>query len=312
MSKRRYVGVVLLAALVFAVAACGAGESGKSGQGESSGRMIEHAMGETEVSENPERVVVLDTGELDSAITLGIVPVGAVEAIPGQGFLSYLEGTEGIENVGTIEQPNLEAIALLEPDLILSSNMRHEDIYEELSGIAPTVFTERTGVTWKENFDLHAEALNRTEEAELVKSEYQGRIQEFQEAMGDRLNETEVSVVRFLPDQVRLYQKGSFVGTVLEDAGLLRPESQRDESETFLEANKEQIGDLNADVMFVSTYGPAEETPVEEFQGDPLWSGLEVVQGGRVYEVPDDLWMLGIGYTAANGVVDDLSRYLVG
>ena len=266
----------MLAALIFALAACG-GEPGGSGQKEASGRTIEHAMGETEVSDDPERVVVLDTEELDSAITLGIVPVGAVEAVPGEGLLSYLEGTEEIEKVGTIEQPNLEGIAALDPDLILSSKLRHEDIYEELSGIAPTVFAERTGVTWKENFDLHAEALNRTEEAELVESEYAGRIEEFQEAMGDRLEETEVSVVRFLPDQVRLYQKGSFVGTVLEDAGLSRPESQRDEEETFLEANREQIGDLNGDVMFVSTYGPAEETPIEQFQSDPLWSGLEVV-----------------------------------
>ncbi len=53
--------------------------------------------------------------------------------------------------------------------------------------------------------------------------------------MRDRPNETEVSAVRFLSDQVRLYQKGSFVGTVLEDAGLSRPESQRGEGETFLE-----------------------------------------------------------------------------
>ena len=150
----------------------------------------------------------------------------------------------------------------------------------------------------------------RAEEAELVESEYAGRIEEFQEAMGDRLEETKVSVVRFLPDQVRLYQKGSFVGTVLEDAGLSRPESQRDEGETFLEANREQTSNLNGDVRFVSTYGPAEETPIEQFQSDPLWSGLEVVQQGNVFEVPDDVWMLGIGYTAANGIMDDLTRYL--
>lgn len=39
---------------------------------------------------------------------------------------------------------------------------------------------------------------------------------------------------------------------------------------------------------------------------------MKAVQQGRVYGVSDDLWMLGIGYTAANGVIDDLTRYLLG
>lgn len=70
--------------------------------------------------------------------------------------------------MGTIEQPNLEKIAALEPDLILSSKLCHEQIYEQLNEIAPTVFSETTGVTWKENFEVHAEALGRTEEADRV------------------------------------------------------------------------------------------------------------------------------------------------
>lgn len=35
-----------------------------------------------------------------------------------------------------------------------------------------------------------------------------------------------------------------------------------------------------------------------------------VVKKGQVYEVPDDCWMLGIGITAVNKVVDDLFTYL--
>ncbi len=131
-------------------------------------------------------------GQFDSVMTLGVKPVGAVEAIEGAGYPKYLEGTEGIENVGSIEQPNLEKIASLDPDLILSSELRHEAVYEQLSEIAPTVFTETTGVTWKENFKVHAEALGRTEEAGIVKKEYQARVDEFRRAMGE--NPPEVSV----------------------------------------------------------------------------------------------------------------------
>src|SRR5687768_15188777 len=135
-------------------ACSGSGGSAQQEAGSGGSRSVEHAMGETQIKGMPERVVVLDTGELDSAMTLGVTPVGAVEAIPGEGFPSYLEETGGIENVGTIEEPNLEKIATLEPDLILSSKLRHEQIYDQLSKIAPTVFTETTGVTWKENFEV--------------------------------------------------------------------------------------------------------------------------------------------------------------
>ena len=48
-----------------------------------------------------------------------------------------------------------------ELDATTTGKMRHEAIYPQLSQIAPTVFTERTGVTWKENLKVHADALNK-------------------------------------------------------------------------------------------------------------------------------------------------------
>ncbi len=304
------IGTIGLMVLVLSLAACGGGSSEDSGgETTSDNRTIEHAMGSTEISGTPERVVVLDTGELDSAMTLGVKPVGAVEAVEGLGYPSYLDGTEEIENVGTIEEPNLEKIVSLNPDLILSSKLRHEQIYDQLSQIAPTVFTETTGVTWKENFEVHAEALNRTDEGNIVKKEYQGRTDEFEQAMDD--NPPTVSIVRFLPGDTRIYQKESFIGTVLEDAGLPRPPSQDVEGFAIMNASKELIPKMGGDVVFVTTYGPEGQSTEQKITGDPLWQKLEAVQQGKVYEVSDDLWMLGIGYTAANGAVDDLTKYLV-
>jgi iron complex transport system substrate-binding protein len=274
-------------------------------------RVIQHVMGETSVPANPQRVVVLDTGELDSALTLGVTPVGAVEALPGLGFPAYLTGTDGIETVGTIQEPNLETIAALRPDLILSSKLRHEQIYEQLSAIAPTVFAETTGVTWKENFDLHAEALGRTEQAAEVKRAYAEHIDAFRAAMGDSLADTEVSIVRFLPGDTRVYQKASFSGTVLEDAGIRRPPSQDVDEFALTNLSPELIPEIGGDVIFVMSYGPEDETTRATITSNPLWQTLSAVQEGRVYEVSDGLWMLGIGYTAANGVIDDLERFLV-
>ncbi len=67
---------------------------------------------------------------------------------------------------------------------------------------------------------------------------------------------------------------------------------------------------MTGDAIFVTAYGPQDETTREKITSDPLWRELDAVREGRVYEVSDDLWMLGIGPTAAVGVVDDLEKHL--
>jgi iron complex transport system substrate-binding protein len=258
----------------------------------------------------PERVVVLDTGELDNAFALGVKPVGAVEVGQGVAFASYLlDRVEGIETVGTIAQPSLEAIAALNPDLILSNKVRHEAIYGQLSQIAPTVFAEGVGVTWKENLRLDAQALGKCEEAEELFASYEERLAAFKRLMGDRLAETKVSVIRSLPDQVRIYMNASFIGTVLADAGLPRPAAQN--KDAFVEeATIERIPDLDGDAMFIAMFTD-DNAQLETLRANPLWQQLKVVKADRVYVVPDGRWMLGIGMIAANEVLDDLYGYFL-
>lgn len=283
--------------------------AGECGRVEGETRLVEHAMGTTPVPLKPERVVVLDTGELDSALSLGVTPVGAVAVSERDPFPSYLlDRTEGIRTVGTIAQPSLEAIAALRPDLILSSKLRHERIYDQLSQIAPTVFSESVGVVWKENLRLNALALGRCAEAEEQLAGYEQRLAAFRAAMGERLGRTTVSVIRSLPNQVRIQMHASFIGTVLKDAGLPRPPAQ-DKNVFMEEATLERIPDLDADVMFVTKFGD-DDARLDQLKASPAWAALGVVQRDRVFEVPDGRWMLGIGIIAANEVIDDLFGYL--
>jgi len=268
-------------------------------------RTVKHAMGITKITGTPERVVVLDTGELDSAVALGVKPVGAVEAIAGEGLPTYLgDAVKGIELVGTIEQPNVEAIAALRPDLILSSKVRHEAIHDQLARVAPTVFSEEVGVTWKENFALHARALGHVGEAGRLQAEYEDKAGELGAALGDKRADTTVSVVRSVGDEVRIYLKANFLGTILEDADLPRPKAQdkNDFSET---ATAERIPDLDGDLMILSRFGD-DHRLLTRLQENRLWERLDIVKSDRVFEVPDDLWFLGIGNFAARKVLDDL------
>jgi iron complex transport system substrate-binding protein len=301
-------GVTLATALTLS--ACGGGaELAAAPSDEPATRSVEHFRGTTEVPADPQRVVVLDLGELDSAVALGVKPVGAVTAPVEDGLLSYLaDDVEGIELVGEIGEPNLEQIAALEPDLILGSDVRVQDFYDELSAIAPTVFTESVGVSWKENLAVHAEALGKQEEAEALLAAYDERAAEVGEKVAD---DTTVSIVRFVPGEIRLYAQDNFIGTVLEDAGIARPQAQ-DVAEFSVTVSPEQIALADGDQIFVGTYGDPAETDGPAVLGGPLWKNLPAVAAGDVHEVDDDIWFLGTGVGAAQLVLDELEQTLAG
>ena len=298
------------------LAGCGSADEGTTASAETSAadqvRTVEHAAGSTEITGTPERVVVLDTGELDAVLALGVTPVGAVRTGVSDELPAYIEDAgvdpAEIENVGTIAEPALEEIAALEPDLILSNSVRHADIYGHLSAIAPTVFAEAIGETWEDNLRLAGEALDRTDEAERLLTEYEERAAEVGALYGDPAA-TEVSMVRFLDGSaVRLYGEGSFIGDVLGDVGFARPEVQRT-AETFVEVSPEQIGQADGDLVFHASYGTEGQTAAGQITSGGLWQGLSAVQQGRAFEVGDDRWFLAIGPLGAGLVLDDLEGF---
>ncbi|MEU6136531.1 iron-siderophore ABC transporter substrate-binding protein [Nocardioides sp. NPDC047086] len=300
---RKYLtGVTAMLAAAFVLSACGGSSSREEAAAET--REVEHAKGVAEVPVDPKRVVVLDTGELDDALALGVKPVGAVRVDVATDFLSYLgDQAEGIEEVGTISEPNLEKIAALDPDLILSSTVRHEAIYEQLNAIAPTVLAPDLGDTWKDNFLLYADALNKTDEAKKMLADFESDAAALGETVGTGKT---LSIVRFLPGQIRLYSDKSFSGVILDDMGLTVPEEAVGE-DTFLEISPEQITTVDADHLYVSTYGPEGDTDKAEVLGGPLWQRIAAVESGQVHDIDDDL-LSGIGIQAAQQILAQFEK----
>ncbi|WP_066955143.1 ABC transporter substrate-binding protein [Streptomyces lushanensis] len=272
-------------------------------------RTITHAMGTTELKARPERVVVLDVGEFDNVVSLGVQPVGYAPTEGDEGIPGYLkQGAGSPENVGTINSLNLEAIAGLKPDLILGSQLRAADKYKELSRIAPTVFSIRPGFTWKENYLLNAQALDRTAEAEAALAAYEKKAADLGADLGR--DKPTISMVRYMPDKLRLYAKASFIGTILDDIGLPRPENQRID-DLAVEISPEKIDDADADWIFTGVYGDPDKTQRDTARSNPLWKNLRAVKAGQAKDVQDETWYLGLGVTAADLVLDDLRGHLV-
>lgn len=276
-------------------------------------RTVAHSMGKTTVPSQPQRVVVLTNEATDMVLALGLTPVGAVKSWSGEPYYDYLaDAMAEVPVVGDEMQPSLEQIVALQPDLILGSQVRQGQIYEQLSAIAPTIFSETIGESWQDNLRLYGQALNRDAEAKTLLAEWDARVAQLRQQFIER--DIQVSLVRFLPGAARVYLNDSFPGQIVQEVGLQRPASQI-EAGFAQKVSFEQIPQMEADALFYFTYtgendGQAPSTVTNPWLSHPLWQQLEVVQAGNAYAVSDAVWTTAGGIQAAHLLLDDLEQHL--
>ncbi|WP_017378895.1 ABC transporter substrate-binding protein [Paenisporosarcina sp. TG-14] len=309
-------GILLIAFMLLILAACGKTQEKPATSGEDTAKeesyTVTHAMGETTIKDEPKRIVVLTNEGVEAVLSMGVTPVGAVEAFTGDTWYKHTaDQLKDTKTVGNESEPSLEAIAALKPDLIIGNKMRQEKIYDQLSKIAPTVFAETLRGDWQENFKLYSKAINKEDVGQEKLDAYNNRIEDLKVALGDQTKQ-KVSMVRFMAGDVRIYHKDSFSGVILEQLGFARPAEQ--DLPDFAEkgVTKERIPAMDGDIMFYFTYetGDKEATKLEdEWINDPLFQNLEVSKAKKVFKVDDVIWNTAGGYLAADLMLDDLETY---
>ena len=275
-------------------------------------RTIEHAMGTTDIKGTPKRIVVLTNEGTEALLELGVKPVGAAKSWTGDPWYKHIEKEmEGVESVGDESQINIEAVAALNPDLIIGNKMRHEKIYEQLSEIAPTVYSNTLRGEWKPNLEFYAKVLDKEAEGKEIIKKFDDRVDSIAKLAGDNLK-TEVSIVRFMPGKTRIYLGDTFSGTILKQLGFARPENQRSDEFT-IEIGKERLNEADGQVMFYFTYetGNGEGSAREkEWLEDPMFMNLNAVKNGKAYKVDDAIWNTAGGVKAANLMLDDIENFI--
>jgi iron complex transport system substrate-binding protein len=273
---------------------------------------VEHAMGTTTIVGKPERIVALDSSYADTTLLLEKELVGiATYRAYSTDLPDYLgdardEYADDVESVGELEAPSLEKIAALKPDLIVSAKIRHEALYDQLSQIAPTIMSETTGATFKDNIRLLAKAVGEEELAEQKIAAYETAAAEVGTAVNEKAGHPTISVTRFLDGPTRLYLNDTYSGIVLADAGLARPEPQ-DTTGFALEISEENIKQADADKIFVTTYEDEEDLALktkQAFENNALWTPLEP----KVTEVSDTTWMTAVSLQGAYYILADIAK----
>jgi iron complex transport system substrate-binding protein len=273
-------------------------------------RIIQHAFGKACVPTVPKRLVSLDDTTLADALALKVPSVGA-SLIEGQ-LPDYLASSSSkMTLLGKSGQPNLEKILRIKPDLIIGIELFGEPIFKELSQIAPTALGNWNGFpTWREYFDFIASTLNKKDKAKQTWDSYEQKIDEIKAALGNQLQEFEVSVVYACCGTITIDTENSFAGSILADIGIRRPKGHSVVEDGTIILSEERISEIDADILFVSVYDAESEKILADWRQKPLWNHLKAVQKGQVYVVNYDIWRGG-NPIAANLLISDLFKYLV-
>ncbi|SFJ87725.1 iron complex transport system substrate-binding protein [Halobacillus dabanensis] len=268
---------------------------------------IEDATGEKTIEGTPKKVVVLEWTYAENLQALGMEPVGVAGLDQYGDWVNVgIPFSEDVEDVGTRQEPNLEAISRLDPDLIIGVDFRHEAIKEDLESIAPTVmfapYSEEAAQDQFQNmideFNTMAKIVDKEDKADEVLmnmeetfTEQQARLEE---ADKDGMNYV-ISQAFTMQDTptLRLFTDNSMVAKIMNNLGMENDyESEELEIYGYTETTVEALQNYQDSNFF---YIVQEEDNIfeEQLAGNPVWEDLGFVQEGRTYQMPGDAWTFG-------------------
>jgi iron complex transport system substrate-binding protein len=298
----------LAAVAVLALSACsgtddsaGSGETTAAGDNGSAAEgafpaTVDTKFGEITIESQPERIVALGWGDAETALSLGYQPVGASDwlAFGGDGVGPWAEGQydESPEIIDTLE-PSYEAIAALEPDLILDvKSSGDQDRYDRLSEIAPTVGVPEGGdsylTTGQQQLELISAALGVPEKGEELEAQLEDTFAEAREAHPDWDGQTIAAATR-TSEGWGAYIEGGDRVDFLENLGFVQSPTIADlpvsASGFSVDISAEQLDLLDADLI-VAFPIYIETTEITE---DPQWQAVPAVADGRAVVIDGDL-----------------------
>ncbi|RLU89142.1 iron ABC transporter substrate-binding protein [Streptomyces griseocarneus] len=309
--------VALVCGLVLS--ACGSSssdnDSPSDGSTAKSGTTVTDATGaEVKVPAAPKRVVALSEMDLDSALALGVKPVGLAAGRGQKGAPGYLSAqAQGIPVVGAVTGPDIEKVLRAKPDVILAGQLADEQVLAQLKKIAPTVVTIGNGKNWKTSLQLAGKALGKADEATKLLTDYDTRAAALKKDLGPKAGST-VSVARYSAKGTAVMQQGVFISDVLKDLGFKRPGIQNEQGKGHsTPISDENLKEIDGDWLFIGTLSSAgpDAGLLDQLTKKPAYQQLKAVGDGQATVIDGSKWTSLGGAEAAASVLDDIRKAMV-
>lgn len=272
-------------------------------------KTIVHDFGTTELKKAPKRIVILDNLYGEILDPLDITPVGATTGQADSQEFSTLFKKQykdaKVVSVGWQGNPDLDKIAELKPDLILMTG-EQEDLYEELSEIAPTVGYQ---INTDENWDYHetslkvAEIFDKRDEMKKDLDRVDAREAVFAENVKAKFGDQKLMYLRVTDNDVRYYAYGHF-GYLYDTYHFNRAETFNPD-DMFQVIDPDKLKDINPDLLIVQA--DSQELLDNKLKNTPVWTSLKAVQNNKVIYADYSTYMLGFGIVSQEAIMKQIS-----
>lgn len=211
---------------------------------------IVHSQGQTQVQKQPKTVAVLDWSTLDTMAALGVEAQGipSVNVLPPM-LEQY--GEARFVAIGTLFEPDLEAIKELDPDLIILGR-RAAKHYEEVSQYAPTLDLTPNPTDMLSSVVHHTELLgqifDKSQQAAELTEKLKSSVQDLKAASADQ--GTGLMMLTTNGKMVAMGE-GSRFGMVYDVFGMESAITEWEEGKPSQAVSYEQLTQVNPDWIFV-------------------------------------------------------------
>ena len=269
---------------------------------------ITHELGETPVTTNPQKVVVFDYGILDALDSLGVNVTGVVQS----GLPDYLTKYAGEEysSIGTLKEPDMEAIFALTPDLIIISG-RQADYYEELNKIAPTIHLGIDNAdylgSFKNNMDILGQIFGKEKEVSSKVEEIEKTIAE----LNAKVTEKNINGLITLANDgaFSVYGQESRFGIIHKEFGVTPVDTTIDAGTHGQKATFEYVAEKNPQYLFVVDRAAVTggNTSAKELFENELVARTDAYKNDNIVYLDPTIWYTSVGgFTSTLRMVEEV------
>lgn len=268
---------------------------------------ITHSKGETTVPLNPKNVAIFDMGILDIVQSLN---VNANFAVPQKNLPKYLDSFSSAANIGSVKEPDLEALFAFEPDVIFMSG-RLAEYYDQLSEIAPTVYVDLDADTYMEDFKKNTQDVAKLFGKEEDAKKQLDAIDEKVATVKAEAEKSDQTALILLTNDgsISAYGIGSRFGLIHDVLGVKPADSNIEASTHGQEANFEYISSVNPDIIFVvdRTAVVGGDTDAAKTLDNDLVNQTNAAKNNKIIYLSPDYWYLsGGGLTSVSDMISEV------
>ncbi len=276
--------------------------------------VTDHRGEEVNLEAPAERVVALEWAEAEMLATLGVMPVGVAD-LDGYATWNAAEPLDDdVENVGTRQEPSVDAIVALDPDLVVVQDGRGAALVDNLEEYVPVVVTTGSDASanlerMREDFGLLATATGTEDAAEQVLSDFEQSLSDG----ADAIEEAGAAGSPFaMADgwkegstvNLRMFGEGSFVSDLAEELGLQNAwTGEVDEMWGLGQTDVEGLSVLDDEDLHFFYSASEDDVFAEGLSESPIWNALPFVEAGNLTKLENGTWTFG-GPASAESVID--------